>query len=101
MKTPDTPPDVAPDPADIALAEAESRQCRRRRWLIVGGVTWLIVSYPLSFGPIVFLDQKGLVPSTLYPILQTAYFPIVYLVTNVPIAEQFTKSYFRSLGIDL
>ena len=101
MQTPATPADTVPDPADLAIAQAEAWQCRRRRWWIVGGVIWLIASNPLSVGPLTFLDQKGLIPSVLYPITQAAYFPILYLVTNVPVVEHIYKSYLWSLGIDL
>ena len=101
MQTPTTTLKAAPDPADIALAQVEARQRRRHRRLIVVGVATLIVSYPLSLGTVVFLDQKGLLPSVLYPILQTVYFPIIYAVMNVPLVEHIFKCYLWSLGIDL
>ena len=99
MQTPATSTDAAPDPADIVLAQAEARQ--RRRWLIAGGVASLLVSYPLSIGTVIFLAQKGLLPSVLFPILQVIDFPILYLVKNVPMVEHIFKCYLWSLGIDL
>ena len=101
MQTPATSADIVPDPADIVIAQAEARQRRRRRWLIVRGVASLIVSYPLNLGTIVFLDEKGLLPTALYPILQTVYFPILYAIKNVPMVEHLFKCYLWSLGIDL
>ncbi len=98
MQTPDTSADTAPDPADIVIAQAEARQRRRWRWLIVGGAASMIVSYPLSFGTLVFLDHKGLLPVALYPILRTIYFPIVFTIDNVPFVKH---SYEWYLGIDL
>ena len=101
MQTPAMPAVVVPDPADIAIAQTEARQRRRRRGLIAGGVLSLLVGYPLSIGIVLFLDQKGLLPSELVPIVRFIYFPIVYLVNNVPTVGHIFKCYLWSLGIDL
>ncbi len=98
MQTPATLADTAPDPADLAIAQAEARQRRRRRRLIVGGVASLIVSYPLSFGSLLFLDSEGHVPTALYAILRIIYFPLVFAIEYVPYVKECYEWY---LGIDL
>ena len=98
MQTPVTPTDAAPDPADIAIAQAEARQRRRRRFVIAGGIASLIINYPLSFGTLLALDHNGFIPTTLYPILRIIYFPMVAATYNVPFVKHAYELYF---GIDL
>ena len=101
MQTPATSADTAPDPADIVIARAEAKQRRRWRWLIAGGIASLLVGYPLSFGTAILLDQKGMLPVALYPILQVIYSPFIYALANVPMAEYLLRSYLWFFGIDL
>lgn len=102
MQTPVTSEGTVPDPADIAIAQAEGRQRRRRHWLIVGGIASLLVSYPLSRGPVLVLDQQDLLPDALSPILKVIYYPIVFALNNkVPPVERFYEWYLGSLGIDI
>lgn len=98
MQTPDTPADTIPDPADIAIAQAETRQRRRWRWLIFGGIVSFLIGYPLSFGPLLVLERQGLLPDALGPILRIAYFPIVFAMRRVPLVYSFYEWY---LGIEL
>jgi len=95
-----TPAVTTVDPADVLIAQAEVRQRCRRRWLIVGGVVGLLASYPLSLGPLVFLDQNGLIPDSLILILGVIYFPFEHPLNSVPVIEYFFKSYFSLLGIE-
>lgn len=76
MQTPAMPADTVPDPADLAIAQAEARQGRRRRWLwIIGGVG-LLASYPLSVGPLTFLHSCGLIHQEVLPAVEAFYLPL-------------------------
>ena len=72
MQTPAT----STDPADIAITKAEARKRRRRHWLIVGSVVSLLISYPLSLGPLVFLGNHNLLPEIVSPILRVWKAPL-------------------------
>ena len=100
MKTPDTSPDPAPDPADLVIAQAEAWQCRRRRWLIAGGIISLLIGYPLSVGPYEMLIRFGLLPrevdSFFYVVV---YAPVLWAIKNFPFVGDFYRWYFSLLGI--
>ncbi len=91
------------DLADVVIAHAEARQRRRRRWLIVGGIVCLLVSYPLSFGTVVLLVKKGMFPFALYPIAEVIYSPLIYVIDieKMPMAEYLLRSYLWLFGTDL
>jgi hypothetical protein len=103
MQTPDmSASQIAPAPGDVAVAQTDERRRQRRRWLVAGGTVAMSVGYPLSLGPLLFLEQQGFLPDAILPILRLIYFPIVIaLNSRVPIVERFYKLYLGSLGIDL
>ena len=93
MQTPATPADTAPDPADIAIARAEARQRHRRRWLVVGGIASLLIGYPLSLGPLVFLGNSNLLPNVLSPILRVWKAPLDWADDQSDIVRDFYDWY--------
>ena len=78
MQTPATSADTAPDPADIAIAQAEARQRHRRCWLVIVGVVSLLVGYPLSIGPLVSLQERGHIPQVLIPVVTLYEAPLFW-----------------------
>ena len=100
MQTPATPTDAVPDPADIVIAQAEARQCRRHRWLIAGGIISLLIGYPLSPGPYEMLKRFGLVPRVVDPFIYfVVYGPIHWAISTFPFVGDFYRWYFSLLGI--
>ncbi len=99
MQTPDTPADTVPDPADIAIAQAEAR--RRHHWhcLIAGGIASSMMSYVLSAGPATLLDKQGFIPGSVRPLLLLAYLPLAWAYQNFEWVRYFYDVYFRLLGI--
>ena len=98
MQTPATSADTTPDPADIAIAQAEARQRRRWRLLIGGGIVSVLVSYPLSLGLVHILHRQGLIPNGTHRILGVIYYPISFTIDNVPLVKHFYEWY---LGIEI
>lgn len=47
---------------------------KRKRWIAVG-VSWLLVAYPLSVGPVNYMDGRGWIPMSFYGVLRTLYGP--------------------------
>ena len=93
MQTPATSANTTPDPADIAIAQAEARQRRRRRWLIVVGVAALILSYPLSVGPLDALERKGWLPPAVCSLLPAYYSPLRWLYERNEMVKMFYDFY--------
>ena len=55
-----------------------SRVCprwRKKRWAAVI-VLWLVVAYPLSLGPAIYLNARGWVPAAVVPVLEVVYGPL-------------------------
>ncbi|MEK6258826.1 MAG: hypothetical protein AABP62_09410 [Planctomycetota bacterium] len=99
MQTPATSADAAPDPADIVIAQAETRQRRRWRWLIVGGVASSILSYVLSAGPALMLERQGKIPGAVRPLVLAAYLPLAWSYENIGWVRYSYDLYFWLLGM--
>ena len=93
MQTPATSADTVPDPADIVIAQAETRQRRRRRWLWIIGVAGLLVGYPLSAGPMVYLLDRGAVPASVVPVVHVYFAPLEWALEHSKWVEAFYDWY--------
>ena len=98
MQTAAMPVENTSGPAEIAISQAEARQRYRQRWLIAGGIVSMIVSYPLSFGSLLYFDDMGFVPDSLYGMLRIVYAPMIILIRSVPSVAEI---YECLLGIDI
>ena len=99
MQTPAMPAVAAPDPADIVIAQAEVKQRRRRRWLIVGGVSSLLVSYIMSPVLIQMLYSSGLLPNSAEPIMEIFCLPLTLAYRNSEWMKAFYDWYFNLFGM--
>ena len=59
---------------------------RREKWAKRTGVVLIVIlfGYPLSYGPLIWLDNQHLVPEWTAPILFRLYSPIHFLYLNGP-----------------
>ncbi len=82
MQTPAMPADVTPNPADFAIAHAEARQRRRRRWLVASAAVVTLVGYPLSVGPLTVVYDSGFCPPFLHRLLEAYFVPLEWAYMN-------------------
>jgi hypothetical protein len=67
----------------------------------LSGVFWVSITllmllfYPLSLGPMIWLDTRGMLPVAARPWLEAFYFPLQFLFDNqnIPLFSQFFESY--------
>jgi hypothetical protein len=66
---------------------------RRERWAkwILGFVVALI-AYPLSLGPVAFLDNRDFLPNWLVPMMDVIYAPLFFLLGT---SEEIAKIWLR------
>jgi hypothetical protein len=82
---------------DEAAPDAPSRS--PLRWWIALAVCLFLVGYPLSVGPIVFLDDKfPKMIDPLEPALEAAYAPLGYLYENSQVVRDFYDWYLPWWG---
>jgi hypothetical protein len=75
---------------------ADKADVKRRGW---GGAGWIVVAllilYPLSVGPVVFLAGTGVISDTSIAALQPAYTPLVMIVDFAPPGERLLLQFYR------
>jgi hypothetical protein len=82
---------------DDVVTDVPPRACRR--WWIALVIAAFLAGYPLSIGPIMFLDGKY--PEIIDPIepaLDVAYAPIEYLYENSELVRKFYNWYLPWWG---
>ena len=93
-------PPAAIDPADVAIARADSRRRRRRVWLVLAGFVFLVVGYILSPGVFVMMEARGMLPPEAEPIVRVLFAPLEFFYNRFPVVEMFYDSYFEVMGVD-
>lgn len=63
---------------------------KRKRWIAVA-VPWLVVAYPASVGPLLYIDARGWVSRSLYPVIRAAYRPFLTALGPKPAINPFCE----------
>jgi hypothetical protein len=64
----------------------ESRKRGGWLWWILMAIA-LVIAYPLSLGPVAWLDDRGYLSEPMLQVLTTFYYPIAVIQVTVPAAD--------------
>lgn len=81
-----------PTLSTVAAARLPFRQLvlmpwRWNRWIGILAVPLMLVAYPLSVGPVVWLYEKGYMSDSLAETVSMAYLPVTLAAESSPAAE--------------
>ena len=74
---------------------------RREKWAKWTAAAMLVLGYPLSWGPLLWVDFRGLIPKALHPLTEAVYSPMDWLLMKGPWPVHDLLSWYVRLWIEI
>jgi hypothetical protein len=66
---------------------------KHRRWLVTALLALTLIGYPLSIGPVMWLERRGLMPAVVARCQDVFYFPLALAVEKSEWCSSVMESY--------
>ena len=84
-------------PVQADISDGVPRRSRRSIWLVVVAVVFVLVVYPLSYGPVMYQVSMGRLVG-LWPVFDVIYAPIEWFATSSEFGEELVDWYLGVCG---